>query len=288
MTTTNEGLSKAWDAHAEAYARIGSPFTGYIAHALFQTAAGRLPEAAEMLEVACGNGELSRAAVTHCLEERRRTGRCGRVVATDFSGEMVAFARRNLATLDAGDIVRCEVQDGQALSFDDGSFDAVFSSFGIFLFPDRQAGWREAQRVLRRGGLLATAVWRGPEENALARLQMGPMMAALPERVRASLPRPDWLAIASPEGLKSEVCSAGFTDPEVTVFQAVLTAPTPRAMWNMMRGNPVSSQLLVACSEEEIAAVERAVLSTYEEMSGGPNRPVRFDSSCHFLIARRG
>lgn len=284
----NNELSAAWDRHAATYARIGAPFTGYIAQSLFHTVAGRLPPAARILEVACGNGELSRAAALHCLDERERTGRPGSVVATDFSRAMVALAARNLQVLDAGGIVRCEVHDGQALGFPDESFDAVFSSFGIFLFPDRVAGWREAARVLRPNGLFATAVWRGPEENDLARLQSAAVLAALPRHIRESLPHPGWLEIASPEGLASEVATAGFVDPEISVFSAVLTAPSPGAMWMMMRENPVTRLLLARCSPEEIEVVERSVLERFAERAGGADRPVRFDASCHFLIARRG
>lgn len=287
MATMAAEHSDVWGQHAATYARLGAPFTGYIAQSLFLSVAGRLPREARILEIACGNGELARAAVLHCLDERRTTGKCGSVVATDFSPGMVALAKRTLDGLGAPDVARCEVQDGQALGFDSASFDAVFSAFGIFLFPDRAAGWREAARVLRPGGLFATAVWRGPEDNALARLQMAPVIPALPERVRASLPRPPWLDIASAEGLTKEVCAAGFVAPEVSVFNAVLTAPTPRAMWNMMRENPVSQSLLSACSDEEFTVVERSVLSTFEEMAGGADRPVRFDASCHFLVARR-
>jgi len=285
--TMSDDLSKSWDRHASTYARLGAPFTGYIAQSLFQTVAGRLVPAARILDVACGNGELSRAAVLHCIAERTATGRCGRVVATDFSPEMVGLTTRNLSVLDADDIVRCEVQDGQALGFEPASFDAVFSAFGIFLFPDRNAGWREAARVLQPGGLLATAVWRGPDENALARLQMGPLTAALPERVRTAQARPGWLDIASREGLESEIAGAGFTDVEVSVFDAVLTTPTPSLMWDSMRENPVTRSLLASCSEVELEAVGESVVSSFAALSGGLDRPVRFEASCHFLVARR-
>jgi ubiquinone/menaquinone biosynthesis C-methylase UbiE len=280
-------ISKAWDRHARTYERLGAPFTGYIAQSLFHTVAGRLPPVPRILDVACGNGELSRAAVLHCLAERAATGQVGSVVATDFAPEMVALASRNLGILDASDIVRCEVHDGQSLALEAASFDACFSAFGIFLFPDRCAGWREAARVLRRGGLLATAVWRGPDDNALARLQMGPVIAALPNRIRDALPRAAWLDIASREGLERELASCGFSDVEVSVFDAVLTAPTPRAMWEAMRENPVTQALFASCSGTELSTVEAAVLASFNSLSGGPDRPVRFEASCHFAVALR-
>lgn len=279
--------AKAWDRHAATYARLFAPFTGYIAQALFHTVSGRLPPRAQILEVACGAGELSRAAALHCVAERAATGQSGSVLATDFSAEMVALASRNLSALDAGEFVRCEVHDGQALSLESSSFDAVFSAFGVFLFPDRRAGWREAARVLRPGGLLATAVWRGPEDNALARLQMAPVMSVLPERIRAALPRPGWLDIASREGLESELASCGFGAIEVSVFDAVLTAPTPRVIWESMRENPVTQTLFEFCNEDELARVKESVLTSFTALAGGEDRPLRFEASCHFAVARR-
>jgi ubiquinone/menaquinone biosynthesis C-methylase UbiE len=280
-------LSKAWDRHAGTYARLGAPFTGYIAQSLFHAVAGRLPPAPRILDVACGNGELSRAAALHCIAEHAATGQSGSVLATDFAPEMVALTSRNLGALNAGEIVRCEVHDGQSLTLESSSFDAVFSAFGIFLFPDRCAGWREAARVLRPGGLLATSVWRGPDDNALARLQMGPVVAALPERIRAALPRPGWLDIASREGLESELAGCGFGTIEVSVFDAVLTAPTPRVMWDSMRGNPVTQTLFESCNDDELAKVEQSVLANFTALSGGADRAVRFEASCHFAVASK-
>lgn len=292
MTSREHGgapsdLSKAWDEHATTYQRLGAPFTGYIAQSLFQTVAGRLPPAPGILDVACGNGELSRAALLHCVAERARSGRAGSVVATDFSAEMVKLAAKNVRDLGGDDLVRCEVHDGQALGFESASFDAVFSSFGIFLFPDRHAGWREAARVLRPGGWLGTAVWRGPEDNTLTRLQMGPVLAALPERIRASMPRAGWLDIASRVGLASELASCGFGDIEVSVFDAILTAPSARTMWEFMLENPPTKLLFSQCTTDELAEIERSVLSSFEALAGAPDRALRFDASCHFAVARR-
>ncbi len=286
-TTTEDEVAAAWSRHARTYARIGAPFTGYIAQSLFLWVAGRLPPAPEILEVACGNGELSRAAALHCLAQGALTGRGGRVVATDFSEEMVRLAARTLSGVDAQSFASCLVRDGQALGFADASFDAVFSCFGIFLFPDRHAGWREAARVLRRGGWFATAVWRGPEDNPLGRLQMEALSSALPAHVRAALPRPSWLDVASSSGLERELVDAGFRDIEVSVFDAVMTAPSPQVMWDAMCENPVTRAVLDRCTPSEQVAVAAAVLETWTARAGAPDRALRLDASCHFAVARR-
>ena len=90
--------SKAWDRHAGTYARLGAPFTGYIAQSLFHAVAGRLPPKARILEVACGNGELSRAAALHCMAERAATGQSGSVLASrSDASTRQRVARRRLA-----------------------------------------------------------------------------------------------------------------------------------------------------------------------------------------------
>lgn len=283
----NEASASGWDAHAHTYARIAAPCTGYLAQSLFLHVAGRLPSGADVLDVACGNGELSRAAVLHAVGESAASDDHGRVTATDTSPAMVDRTKRQLTALANDSFFECSVQDGQALEFEPSSFDAVFSAFGIFLFPDRRAGWREAARVLRPGGILATAVWRGPEVNELVRLQMEPVLAALPARVLEDLPRAGWLDIATEDGLRAEISGCGFEDAEICTFDAVLTAPSPRAMWAMMEENPLSGAMLSGCSVEERAALEDSALLSFKRRAGGADRPVRFGASCHFLTARR-
>ncbi len=105
--------------------------------------------------------------------------------------------------------------------------------------------------------------------------------------MRVALPRPSWLDIASRERLEREIGRAGFVDVEVSVFDAVLVVPSPREMWPAMRENPVTASLLRALSEEELSSVAASVLASFDELAGGPDRPLRLDASCHFAIARR-
>ena len=92
-----------------------------------------------VLDACCGTGDLALEAERHG----------GRVVGLDFSGRMLARARRKSAT-----IVWVE-GDALALPFEDASFDAATVGFGVRNLSDLGLGLRELARVLRPGGMVA-------------------------------------------------------------------------------------------------------------------------------------
>ena len=53
--------------------------------------------------------------------------------------------------------------DGQALTFEDSSFDAAFSILATTLFSNWSAGLDEAVRVVRPGGWMGIVHWANPE-----------------------------------------------------------------------------------------------------------------------------
>lgn len=120
--------------------------------ALFQDWTGRVSEAAglkpgaRVLDVACGTGVLARGALT-----RIRPG--GSLVGLDVNDGMLAVARRRTPEID------WQQGPAESLPFDNESFDAVISQFGLMFFEDRVAALKEMWRVLRSGGRLAVAVW---------------------------------------------------------------------------------------------------------------------------------
>ena len=166
-------IARYWDAHAADYARLFTPLTGHVARTMLALIQERLPRGPRILDIACGPGNLAVAAAQICADHG-----AGSVLAIDISPAMVARTERALNLIKAE--TRCEVRDGQVLGVEGGTFDAAFSCFGIFLFPDRVAAWRSAADALHPGGFLVTSVWRSPEYNELARVQMEPLMAALP------------------------------------------------------------------------------------------------------------
>ena len=70
------------------------------------------------------------------------------LVATDLNQGMLDVA----AVKDPASRVSWQQADAQALPFPDGSFDAVVCQFGVMFFPDKPKAFREARRVLKKGG----------------------------------------------------------------------------------------------------------------------------------------
>ncbi len=124
-----------WDTAARHYAKTAHPFTSLYAEAALSRVV--LTPDSRVLDVAAGTGALALAAA--------RSG--AHVLATDFSPGMVAcIAAAGLPNIDA------QLMDGQALALPDASFDAVFSIFGVIMFPDWRKGLAEMARVTRFGG----------------------------------------------------------------------------------------------------------------------------------------
>jgi ubiquinone/menaquinone biosynthesis C-methylase UbiE len=189
-----------WDSMAKHYEETAHPFTARFAEAALARIAVT-PET-RLLDVATGTGALALAA-----------GRAGaQVLATDFSPGMVArVTAHGLPNLEG------RAMDGQALDLPDASFDAVFSVFGVMMFPDWRKGLAEMARVTRPGGHGVVATWRS--EGAATHL-------LLSQLVRELFPDREWKS-SLPEGLKTlgdpvllaaEMVLAGYRAPEVETF----------------------------------------------------------------------
>jgi ubiquinone/menaquinone biosynthesis C-methylase UbiE len=100
-----------------------------------------------VLDVAAGSGNASLAAA--------RAG-CD-VTGVDFVPTLLERARIR-ATAEGLPATFTE-GDAQALPFEDGSFDASLSVFGVMFAPDQEACAREMARVTRSGGTIALANW---------------------------------------------------------------------------------------------------------------------------------
>jgi demethylmenaquinone methyltransferase/2-methoxy-6-polyprenyl-1,4-benzoquinol methylase len=81
-------------------------------------------------------------------------GEAGRVAGIDISPGMLAVTERKLAGKNLPASLDLQVGDARRLPWRDGTFDAVYTSFTLELFPleDIPAVLAECRRVLRQGG----------------------------------------------------------------------------------------------------------------------------------------
>ncbi|NQT88268.1 arsenite methyltransferase, partial [bacterium] len=133
-----------------------------------------VPEGAD-LGLGCGNpqaiaglrlGEtvldLGSGGGFDCFLAARRVGETGAVIGVDMTAEMIERARLNAKTAGTRN-VEFRLGEIEHLPVADASVDAIMSNCVINLSPDKPAVYREAFRVLKRGGRVAFTVWDLPE-----------------------------------------------------------------------------------------------------------------------------
>ncbi len=112
-----------------------------------------LAEAADLapdtrvLDVAAGNGNATLAFARRWCD----------VTSTDYVGKLLD-AGRTRAEAEGLDVT-FQTADAEALPFEDGSFDAVVSTFGVMFTPNQKQAASEMARVCRSGGTIAMANW---------------------------------------------------------------------------------------------------------------------------------
>ncbi len=100
-----------------------------------------------VLDVACGAGNGAIAAA------RRYT----QAVGVDYVPALLERARERAAA--EGYEIEFVEGDAEALPFEDGSFDAVLSTFGVMFAPNQQRAADELVRVCKPGGRIGMANW---------------------------------------------------------------------------------------------------------------------------------
>jgi len=100
-----------------------------------------------VLDVAAGNGNATLAAARRWCN----------VVSTDYVGALLERGRLR-ANAD-GLSVEFREADAEALPFDDASFDAVLSTYGVMFTPNQDRAAAELVRVCKPGGKIGLANW---------------------------------------------------------------------------------------------------------------------------------
>jgi SAM-dependent methyltransferase len=143
-----ERAAAIWGSGGRDYDRISEGVSDALTHLVNRIA----PQPGErFLDVGTGTGWTARL-----LSSRGAT-----VTGVDIGAAVIEAAKALAADIDF------RVADAEALPFEDASFDAVTSTFGVMFVAQPQTAAQEMVRVCKRGGRLGLVTWE-PEGRSQA------------------------------------------------------------------------------------------------------------------------
>src|SRR5262249_2385826 len=193
-------------------------------------------------DIACGPGTLAFIAA--------RSGFS--VDAIDFSTEMIHRLDRR-ARSEGVRGVTARVGDGQALPYQDETYAAAFSLFGLMFFPDRARGFAELRRVLRPGARAVVSSWQPMERVPVLAAVFAALMEALPKSPDGAVPAP----LGTDEECRAEM-GRSFRDVAVHPMSLSTKYPSALALWESMeRSMPPLVLMRRQLGEERWAPLSR-------------------------------
>jgi SAM-dependent methyltransferase len=234
----------------------------------------RLESGERVLDVGCGAGSTT-------VEAARRVARAGSVLGIDISAPMLDLARRR-AGADNVDFVE---GDAQVHPFEDATFDAVISRFGIMFCEDPQAAFANLCRALRPGGRLVFVCPQDPFTSVWVTVAFAAAAphVGIPDLGAPGSPGP--FAFADGERLTRIVTAGGFRD----VTLQALTKPIRLAndvddVVGFITSLPVSQQLFAGKPADKVTAAVDALresLTPYARPEGVVMNDTAWLASAH-------
>ncbi|WP_231960601.1 class I SAM-dependent methyltransferase [Amycolatopsis thermoflava] len=179
-----------------------------------------------VLDACCGTGASA-------IPAARAVGPDGAVDAIDVAEGLLDEGRREAAALGLGNL-RFTAAD--VLTWPHDGYDVVQSAFGVFFFPDMDAGSRRLAGLLKPGGRFAVSTWRA---DGMSRIVPIGRAAALPDRpeLEDAPPRPNHSArVDTADKLAGWLSSIGLRDVEVREV-AYVQPLHPEDAWTFYLGS---------------------------------------------------
>ncbi len=188
------------------------------------------------------------------------------VTAIDASPHMVARILARAA--ERGLSIHAQAMDGQALRFDDATFDAALSVLGIILFPDAARGLAEMRRVVRPGGPVSVVTWTQPQDYELAAELRAAIQSIWPDQ--PSAPLPAQLRYREESDFRALFTAAGLGEPVITTATARLEAPSARWLAERIGFAPGMAATMAGLGQRGPAVIERFIENLETRFGGGP------------------
>jgi SAM-dependent methyltransferase len=164
----NIKAQSVWNSPGGRYDEISRSIADAIEHAVERLQ----PRPGErILDLATGTGWASRVLA------QRFPG--AKVTGSDIADEMLEHARAAARTLQLN--IDYRHADAEQLPFEDGSFDAVVSTFGVMFVGRPEAAAAELGRVVKKGGRVVLSTWKDDGNVFQMFGVMKPFMPAPPQ-----------------------------------------------------------------------------------------------------------
>jgi len=157
-----------------------------------------------VLDVGCGCGHTT-------LQLAERVGAAGCVTGVDVSAPMLERAGQRAGQAGLAN-VRFENADAQTFGFAPGSFELVYSRFGVMFFADPTAAFANLRGALVADGRLVFVCWQALQHNPWMRV---PLAAAAQHVALPPPPAPDApgpFSFADAERVRRILEAAGFRE----------------------------------------------------------------------------
>jgi ubiquinone/menaquinone biosynthesis C-methylase UbiE len=247
----------------------------------------RLVELAEIkpgskvLDIATGIGEPAVTAAN-------QVGKTGYVLATDFSSQMLSFAKQRAISLGLQDVIEFKEGDAETIDLPPLTFDAALCRFGLMLLPDPKAALSNIYRSLVDGGHFAAAVWATPDKVPFASV---PMSIILKETNSQPPPpgTPGPFSLSDESTLKNSYLSSGFKDPAVEYMNVVLEFDSPDDFTTFIieHGGPVIQKMLVNQTNERKSEILKSVRRAAQDYVYSTTEKVRFENEAKLIVGRK-
>lgn len=220
MTDFKEIISNKWTEHAPTFDEGHATENVDLWRHTLEELIGRNGKG-RVLDVGTGTGFLA-----------NMTAELGySAVGIDFSEGMLEIGRTNSAK--RGTNVDFVMGDGEALPFDDNTFDVVVNSRVLWLLLDPVKAMKEWKRVLKPGGVLLSFIRiTTAEEKAQKLLENQDTKQQYPPEVSEAMP----LRQAPIENHLVAYQSAGFHNPAAILLRKDLSFKEDAKPWHVFKG----------------------------------------------------
>ena len=242
-----------------------------------------LTPAMQILDVGCGCGNQT-------LELAARLDASSTVIGVDISEPMLGLARELKAAND--NALSAEVQfalgDASEPLFDEASFDAIYSRFGVMFFEEPVAAFSALRNSLKPGGKLGFVCWREPKLNPFFNAPMKAALTVLPAPAPSAPDAPGPFGLADDNVIHTTLRLAGFKDVSVAPLNLTLSvgAETPfdALFEELIQIGPAAA--LIAQSDPPLKEKAREAVYTRLTDFYASGQGVSFDANFWLVTAR--